>query len=507
MGKNKIGNSRSIVELPLFQQPSELPSQDKFPINEGLRTVGSVIERDLLESTSPYIITGFSSLWYLVSFLGRRYGWEKREAVKVVFGFELKEVLGRPRKMEGHTLAEEAELLEEGLSLKNWGNLWRLIKLVEINVVQFKFLNHLHAKIYVGDGYATLGSSNFSAHGLSKQPEANIRVEAKESQTEQEQYTTFHQLAKYFFSQGKNRKEEMLALLKRQLLLTDWQETLARAISELLEKPWHKSVKELRDHLDSLDLWHTQEDGINQALQILQKHQCVLIADPTGSGKTRMVTTLTLILSYWLWLKGNTFKTRIETICPKQVKSNWEKEADKVSFVWRHAISDGAISSGSTENKQAVLDRLKAANLLVIDEAHRYLNPFTGRTKSLKRNQADFMLLVTATPLSKQPKDIMRLIELVGVDVLPDEQLIAFKKLRKDLKGKENKYQEEDLEKLRDYLKHLLVRRTKKQINSHFDLEPTEHKNIEGKFYKYPESKNKPYSINADRVISIRLLR
>lgn len=196
-------------------------------------------------------------------------------------------------------------------------------------------------------------------------------------------------------------------------------------------------------------------------------------------------------------MKGRKFNSSIEIVCPKQVKEYWEREADQVRFVPRHTMSDGAISSGNPENRARALKRLRQANILVVDEAHRFLRPMTSRTQSIKGNQADFLILSTATPLSKHPRDIVRMVELFGVDVLPDEQLEAFQKLRKELQRSSSGSKLEktkDLKLLRDYLKHLLVRRTKEGINAHLMQHPVKHKIISDKFCSYPKQQDIPYS-------------
>jgi len=478
----------------LFDQTPDFPAHSKFPINfrrDSLK-VGLFIENDLKESAEPWIITGFSSLGYLVEFLGSREGWDNRKKIRIAFGFKLKNQLSKPKELDLPTFEEEVALLEEGFSTKNWSNLFRLIQLLDDKTVEIRFLDRLHAKIYVGDNYATLGSSNFSKSGLTQQPEANIRVSNNDDPLEKEQYKAFSQLASFFFYEGKPCNQLLSDLLKQQLVLTEWKETLARAIAELLERPWYNDVAELKTFLNGLLLWPTQQEGINQALNTLQKHHCVLIADPTGSGKTKLVTTLTLILTHWLWKKGHMFKSRIETICPKLVVKNWQDEADELRFVPRHAFSDGAISSGTEENKQKTIERLRKANILVIDEAHRFLNPDTNRTKQLRKHRADYLILSTATPLSKKPKDLVRIVEILGIDVLPDEQQKAFQRLRMSL----DSYDENDLILLRDYLKHLIVRRTKKQINRYLDLHPVAHKSIPNKNCKYPKQVDEPYATN-----------
>ncbi|KAA9325051.1 SNF2-related protein [Adhaeribacter soli] len=493
MASNRKKSTKEVASCTgsLFDQPQELPDQERFPINRKRSDlkVGKVVEPDLQDSGEPWIVTGFSSLGYLVKFLGARSGWEKRKKIKLAFGFEPRKQLTKPRNADLPTFEEEAALLEEGFSIQNWSNLFRLIKLLESDVVEARFLDRLHAKIYVGDSFATLGSSNFSTSGLTQQPEANVRVSRFGTSIEASQYEAFKQLAQFFFYEAKPCNDVLVALLKQQLKLTRWQETLARAIAELLERPWYKKVSELQDYLGKLSLWPTQKEGINQALQTLQQHHCVLIADPTGSGKTKLISTLGLILTHWLWRKGHMFRSRIETICPKLVVQSWQHEADAIRFIPRHAFSDGAISGGSDENRERAVERLRQANVLVIDEAHRFLNPDTNRTRQIRRHRADYLILSTATPLSKKPKDLVRIVEILGVDVLPDNQLEAFNRLRKNL----DNYNDQDLILLRDYLKHLIVRLTKEQINTYLDANPVAHQYCPDKNCRYPEKENEIY--------------
>ena len=59
----------------------------------------------------------------------------------------------------------------------------------------------MHAKIYLGDRYVTLGSSNFSFNGLKKQTEANIRVGLEE---EPKSYNDIKLIADNFFEQAED---------------------------------------------------------------------------------------------------------------------------------------------------------------------------------------------------------------------------------------------------------------------------------------------------------------
>src|SRR5688572_27805225 len=73
----------------------------------------------------------------------------------------------------------------------------------------------------------------------------------------------------------------------RPLIAWVWAEgALARAAAELLEGEW--AAPYLEAAVVDVDLWPSQRAGIAQALWLVQEVGNVLVADATGSGKTRM---------------------------------------------------------------------------------------------------------------------------------------------------------------------------------------------------------------------------
>ena len=127
-------------------------------------------------------------------------------------------------------------------------------------------LTPLHAKIYLGDDGATIGSSNFTESGLRLQMEANARFSASQ---ERVRYAELEQIAENLWTMGRDYRDELIALLEQLLRLVSWQEALARACAELLEGEW--AERYLRgDYLaDAASLWPSQRQGIAQALYVL----------------------------------------------------------------------------------------------------------------------------------------------------------------------------------------------------------------------------------------------
>jgi superfamily II DNA or RNA helicase len=365
-------------------------------------------------------------------------------------------------------------------SLLNGGVVIKVIELIKSEKICFKLSDRLHAKIYVGDRHAILGSANFSRNGLTIQREANIRVGI-----DQEQYGQIKQIAENFYLLAKSYNETIIELLKNLLKLVTWEEALARAIAELLDKPWLNDIPELYNKLNSLKLWPSQRLGLGQAMYILQTQGCVLVADPTGSGKTKMISTLQLVLYHWLWETGRRNKSYAVTICPPLVKDSWHKEFVDIEFSQSGQISMGALSYTKGDSHGTHLKEIRNANILVVDEAHNFLNLHSYRSMSVAEHTSDNIILATATPINKRPKDLMRLIELLGVDNLGDQELEDFKALKKQRHIKSNS---PEFAALKTYIEKFIVRRTKTQLNKLIEREPHLYVNREGKQCRYPEN-------------------
>jgi len=488
--KKKIINGNQIN----FNKPLVIyPPHEEFPLNVLQNTVSRIVSDDISTSTTFLVVTGFTSLGHIIDFFGSK-SFEKLNNVRIILGWAPDE---RVRKNIG-TAELDKEIkdywLERGYSIANSGAVIKIIELIKNDYLQFRFLDKLHAKIYIADEYAILGSSNFSKSGLTFQMEANIRVNNNlTNEFEKKQYENISLIANNFYNSGKDYKDKILELLANLLKITTWQEALARAITELIDRNWFKDFPELYTKLNSLKLWPSQRLAIGEALYILQTQGCVLIAEPTGSGKTKLISTLTLILFHWLWETGRKDKTYTLTICPPLVKDNWKQEAIELKFAQNSHESMGILSYTESKKHVNLKKELKIANILVIDEAHNYLNIESKRSQSISEHIADQIILSTATPINKKAKDLIRLIDLLGVDNLSDDennnQLEHFKQLKK-LKFISKK---RDLEELKKYIDKFIVRRTKFQLSKLIEQEPEKYHNKFGKPCKYPKQVNDIY--------------
>lgn len=486
--KNHISNP---TQTSLDFDACKWPEQNLFPLNlkSYNRTVESIVYKDIDESSEYIIVTGFTSLSNLVDLFGSK-DFQNLKKVRILIGFE-PNIRGRKKYVRLKLDKEIKDYwLKRGLSIMLGGAVINLIDKIDKGKIEFRYRDKLHAKIYVGDESAVLGSSNFSKNGLNFQEEANIRVEKENGLTEKDQYKSIKLIAESYYEEANSYNEKMKELLMELIKEVTWEEALARAIAEILEGNWLNEYRAILSKLEETKLWPTQWKGITQAVSILQAQSNVLIADPTGAGKTKLCTSLILSLKHWLYEIGKNYKTNSLIICPPLVVSKWEDEFRALKKIDNSQISMGLLSHSSTQNKKKITEDLRLVNILAIDEAHNYLSPKSNRTGLIKSNRADYKILVTATPISKKVEDLLKLIELLDIDNLNDDDFERYKTLISRPYLKTNN---EDIQNLRNFISKFTVRRTKKSLNKEIDKEPEKYINKLNSTCRFPKQKEKTY--------------
>lgn len=188
-------------------------------------------------------------------------------------------------------------------------------------LVRFISGPRLHAKIYLGDRAATVGSSNFTNPGLAGQLEANARFTVDRQAG---QFKGLKTIAENYWAMGRDYSEELLALLQQLLQVVPWREALARACVELLEGTWAVGYLKSSGFSAENALWPAQRQGIAQALYVLSRQGSVLVADATGSGKTKMGAHLVRAILDQILRSGRIRQGKSVMICPPVVKGNWD---------------------------------------------------------------------------------------------------------------------------------------------------------------------------------------
>lgn len=501
-------------QLGLFDQPEDLlarldsgagwPEPRRFPYNGPARTVEQVVLADMRASLRPLLVTGYAALDRLIDFLAEIDCDNKH--VRIVLGSE-----PYPARRDHISLASQpftAEVehywLERGISMRL---AWKVIKAIELlrqGRVRVRFVKRLrlHAKIYCAQSAVTLGSSNFSDSGLRHQLEANARFEASEVR----RFAEVWQLAERYWENGDEFNDRLIALLEKLLKLVQWDEALARACAELLEGDWAQQYLEFHQFPGDLPLWPSQKEGIAQALFLLESVGSVLVADATGSGKTRMGAHLLRAAMDRIWSSGRARKGRPVLVCPPSVKVTWDREAT-LSGLPLGTHSHGSLSQASGTQQGLTVDALRRAQILAVDEAHNFLNLKSQRTRLLLGNMADHTVLFTATPINRSVVDLLRLIDMLGADNLEPSTLSTFEALLRR-RRLDRSLTDAEVRALRSEIQRFTVRRTKVMLNRLVDRQPDAYRDAQNNPCRYPRHRSRIYALDeskADREIATQI--
>ncbi len=446
------------------------------------------IRADIKESAEYVIITGYSSLDFIVQLLGGKL--DARDGIKIVLGNEpvLQQIRSREAQYGQHGISLPEQIrqywLSQGISVLLNGPVLRLIEKIRFGKVHFFIHPNLHAKIYKGDQHVMVGSSNFSATGLRTQGEANVR-----RSWGADGFAEIGQMADYYLNRAEPWNDELIALLEQLLRNVSWQEALARAVALITEGSWISDFPERWQQQQQTQLWPTQRQAIAQALYLLERQGSVLVADPTGSGKTRMGAHLLEALLNRLWFRSRQRGLQYQIICPPLVTDTWVRELSTLESTIAEPVSHGMLSSNDPVNRETTLGKIRRANILVVDEAHNYLNKTSTRSQNIVLNRADHMMLFTATPLNRRADDLLRLVEILGLDNLSEEAWQTYSALQKS----RDQRSQQALDRLRTYVHQFMVRRTKRELNEAISRNPDAYRDAHGALCRYPKSISKTY--------------
>lgn len=470
------------------------PPNERFPLNTRGQRVRDPVIADLTTSSSPLIIAGYSSIDYLIDFAAQIN--PKGGSLRFLFGSEPFPGNQASYASPSTTFPREVEdyWLRRGISLRHSSKIVETIELLRSGRITARYLGgehaRLHAKIYAGDGGITIGSSNFTRSGLTQQIEANVRLTPTDKKRFQEAQT----ISENLWLAGIPYDDQLLALLEKLLRVVGWQEALARASAELLEGEWARDYLKAQMYVGDLPLWPSQEQGIAEAMWVLANVGSVLVADATGSGKTRLGAHLIRATVDRIWRHGRARKAPAVVVAPPAVKENWRRAAREAG-VPLDVQSHGKLSHSGSHTHDNVVDAVRRAQVLAIDEAHNFLNPNSRRTRAILGNMADHAILFTATPINKSATDLLRLADMLGADNLADSTLQAFAALLRRPKL-DRTLSPGELATLKRELQRFTVRRTKKSLNAMVDEAPAAYRDADGRQCRYPEHHAHTYPLH-----------
>ena len=320
---------------------------------------------------------GFSSLGELVHLVSDWTATARGDSacIRLVFGaepFTSTKHEFRSVRAEFTDIAREYWLEEQGISLRSSAQVLQTIEALERGLLSAQFIHgshRLHAKIFVGENAATVGSSNFTRNGLGDQYEANARFDATH---EPKRYRELVAIAENYWAAGESWDDELRQLLHQLLRVVSWEEALARACANLLEGDWASRYLAEPSSVDR-PLWPSQRSGIAEALWISETVGSVLVADATGSGKTLMGAHLVRAARDRLWRTGRARRDLTVLVGPPAVIGTWKSEAIQLGLMLE-PVSHGILSRAASDLKSDEGRLVRSAQILAVDEAHNFLS-------------------------------------------------------------------------------------------------------------------------------------
>ncbi|SFG84186.1 helicase-related protein [Oribacterium sp. WCC10] len=259
----------------------------------------------------------------------------------------------------------------------------------------------------VPDGYALVGSSNFTKAGLTQNIELNVQIR-----------DDVDQLQSWFEKQWDDAEDITTAILEViEMHCKEYSpyDVYLRSMYEYF-KGREESVSEWENH-DSViypGLSQYQRDGYNSLVQIAEKYSGAFLCDGVGLGKT--FVGMMLIERFVKKERKN-----VVLIVPASARiSVWETTIKKYMPEILEGFYPFKIINHTDlllEKNQNLMDQIaEHAEIVVIDEAHHFRNQASNRYRKLfsmmGRGKKKQMFMLTATPINNSFRDLQHLIEL-----------------------------------------------------------------------------------------------
>jgi hypothetical protein len=477
------------ISLPKAKEIYPLESE-KFPNNDGKNSVFKQLQKDLDGSKEFVVVSGYGGLGEIIDVVSGSAS--SCEQIRLLFGHEINlENSRKPRRTKVIELEMKNYWIKKKLSPIQHASVVEVIDKLESGIIEVRLADdapRLHSKIYKTRASIMFGSSNFTYPGLHSNRELNQRHPRPS--------TEYNELSKYMDSLwelGSDCSKFILELLNMLLKSVTWKESLARGCSELLDGTWADEF--LLDSDYSIKLWPHQKQGIAQALSLIESQGAVVVADATGSGKTRTGAWLIRSVFVKMIREGGHQRKHLTplVLTPKSVTESWRNE---LLGTPADITSDGLISR-KTRRSENALSSLQHTNVLAVDEVHRYYDNKSERTKQLLNSHASSRMMFTATPINKRFNDMFQLLDLLKEDI-PVETQKELEKLGEIISsGRKGKADAQV--RVKQIVSNFMVRRTRDQINAMVDKYPEQYTLPSGKIARYPSYGSNRYDLDSHK--------
>ena len=348
--------------------------------------------------------------------------------------------------------------LEKALSLKKLAN--DAVDFLKLNKVSLKTLepNFCHAKLYLFKSEKNDRQKNFYISGSSNLTEAGIGIKQSDNFElniadfgGNEQYREILNWFNALWEHPKAHNFKILVDENGKEIKIDFKTYLINEISKLFQEflpndiyfkilferfyndislsintpEYQRNIQKLKDSEIYNTLYEFQQKGAESLINRIEKYNGAILADAVGLGKT---WTALAVIKY--------FQNRgreILLLCPKKLHYNWLKykknqnsrfEKDELEY---HIRFHTDLDEKLMQKSEYVHDRKdynftnKKPKLIVIDESHNLRNDKSKRFEYLleeiiKKNDDVKVLLLSATPINTDFKDVRNQLKLITKD-------------------------------------------------------------------------------------------
>ena len=348
--------------------------------------------------------------------------------------------------------------LEKALSLKKLAN--EAVDFLKLNKVSLKTLepNFCHAKLYLFKSEKNDRQKNFYISGSSNLTEAGIGIKQSDNFElniadfgGNEQYTEILNWFNALWEHPKAHNFKILVDKNGKETKIDFKTYLINEISKLFQEflpndiyfkilferfyndislsintpEYQRNIQKLKDSEIYNTLYEFQQKGAESLINRIEKYNGAILADAVGLGKT---WTALAVMKY--------FQNRgreILLLCPKKLHYNWLKykknqnsrfEKDELEY---HIRFHTDLDEKLMQKPEYVHDRKdynftnKKPKLIVIDESHNLRNDKSKRfeyilEEIIKKNEDVKVLLLSATPINTDFKDVRNQLKLITKD-------------------------------------------------------------------------------------------
>jgi hypothetical protein len=202
-----------------------------------------------------------------------------------------------------------------------------------------------------------------------------------------------------------------------------------------------------------------------------------ILADDMGLGKTIQAIGVAQLLQEYHQVQ------KVLIICPTSLKYQWQSEIEKFTSARSTVVEGSYLKRQLLYKQEGSLYKIASYNmavndlqfineyqpdLIILDEAQRIKNWQTKVSQAIKKLQSKYALVLTGTPVENKMQELYSLVQFV--DPLQLGSLYNFISAHEqtDETGKVTGYK--NLHDVKERLKHILLRRTKKQVLSQLPL-------------------------------------